>query len=172
MEIKKPKKTATVKKVAETNSDVEEKIIVSNMPPDPMLGRPWQGTFLGVLSIIALIGLGASLIFSILFTVGGSFFTGYLADLQGMPGLSGFWGFGMMGSLMFLPMILVSLVPLIVLQYYLTKGIFSGKRWTIIVTLVLTGLSALSFKGFLLFIPLLGLFYISMIVMLLYLEIK
>lgn len=89
--------------------------------------RPWQGTLLGILHIISLILLGLLIIAAF---VGGSMIASFL-PVWGMLG-----GIGM--ALGFI------LMALWILVFFITRGIFSGKRWAIIVSLIFTGIALLS----------------------------
>lgn len=89
--------------------------------------RPWQGTLLGILNIIALIALTIAIVLAF---VGGSM----LVNLLPVWGILG--GIGM--ALGFI------LIAIWILVFFITKGIFQGKRWAIVVSIVFTGIALFS----------------------------
>jgi hypothetical protein len=97
--------------------------------PAPSTGakRPWQGTLLGVLNIIGLVGLA---ILTIAAFVGGAFLAG-LIPVFGMIG-----GVGMALGFIFM--------AIWILMFFVTRGIFKGAKWAIIVSIVFTSLSIVS----------------------------
>ncbi len=91
--------------------------------------RPWQGTTVGVLNII---GLAFSALTVLGLLVGGAAIASVLEE----AGLAMLAGIGT-------TVIAIILIPFIILGVFLTIGLFKGQRWTVIVSLVLTALSAL-----------------------------
>jgi hypothetical protein len=100
---------------------------VENKTPEGGAIRPWQGTLLGVLNIIGLVALALAIVLAF---VGGSMLVSLL-PVWGMLG-----GIGM--ALGFI------LIAIWILVFFITKGIFKGQRWAIIVSLIFTGIALLS----------------------------
>ncbi|MGQ7870180.1 hypothetical protein [Sunxiuqinia sp. sy24] len=110
------------------------------LSPSPKPVIPWQGTVLGLIGI-------AQILFSILFffivmlglTVGGLFSAFMLPDLESLlPSLA----IGSIGVL-----IVIIGLPFFILKVLVTIGIFKGKRWTVIVTIVFAALGLMMHLG-------------------------
>lgn len=103
--------------------------VAPNAAPAPSANvtRPWQATLLGILHIIGLVGLA---ILTVGAFIGGSLLSTLFAGFALLSGL------GMaIGFIFMLFWILV---------FFITRGIFKGQKWAIIVALVFTALSLLS----------------------------
>ncbi len=101
--------------------------------------RPWQGTFLATISIFGIVGISLSIIMILSMFVGGGIFTSYFTNMQGVnTNISLFPIFATVGVFMLIP-----LIPFLIFQIYMTKGLFNGKRWTILISLALTIFSIL-----------------------------
>jgi len=107
-------------------------------PSKPQI--PWQGTVLGIIGV-------AQILFSILFlfiallgiVVGGVFTSFALPDLSAMiPSLA-------VGVIVLL--LLFIGLPLFILKVVVTIGIFKGKRWAVVVTIVFAALGFLGNMG-------------------------
>ena len=93
--------------------------------------RPWQGTVLAVLNIIGLIFTAMFIPFAILIIVGGGMLS-FMEDVNPIIGLL-FGG----GGLVFLFILLFFFI----LGVFVIRGLFKGRRWTIIVSLIFSILS-------------------------------
>jgi hypothetical protein len=91
--------------------------------------RPWQGTTVGVLNIIGIV-FSALMVLGLL--LGGAAIATALEE-AGMAILAG------VGT----TIIAIALIPIIILAIFITIGLFKGQKWSVIVSLVLTALSAL-----------------------------
>ena len=92
--------------------------------------RPWQGTVLGVLNIVALVFSGLIilvLIIALLF--GASFIAPYLDNIQ-MP--------VNLGVTAIIAIVLAFVIPFSILYIFVTIGIFKGAKWALIVHLILS----------------------------------
>ncbi len=89
--------------------------------------RPWQGTTVAVINAI---GLGIGIIAFLLFLFAGSFITTMLEQTQ--------YAMLAQASSMLIAFILL---PFLILAFFITRGLFKGQIWTIIVSLIFTGLS-------------------------------
>nr|MBD3621801.1 hypothetical protein [Sunxiuqinia sp.] len=107
-------------------------------PSKPQI--PWQGTVLGIIGV-------AQILFSILFlfialfgiAVGGLFTSFAIPDLGAMiPSLA-------IGVIVLL-MLFIGL-PLFILKVVVTIGIFRGKRWAVIITIVFAALGFIANMG-------------------------
>ncbi|MFH0820439.1 MAG: hypothetical protein V1908_01560 [Candidatus Peregrinibacteria bacterium] len=107
----------------------------NNSLSNQQVSRPWQGTMLGVLNIISLILLGITLVFFIIMMVGGGAMFSEMVQGSGLPIAS---MFGAMGALLLVPLILI-----FTLGIFITRGIFKGQKWAIIVTMIFTVLALL-----------------------------
>ncbi len=92
--------------------------------------RPWQGTLLGVVNIVALVMAGIMIMFVML---GSSFISGMMDD----PAFSSIFGAGAL-------MILLLVVPFVILGVLVTIGIFKGQKWAVIVMLIFTAIALVS----------------------------
>jgi len=99
---------------------------VAPMAPAGDVKRPWQGTLLGILNIIGLVGLA---LLTIAAFIGGSM----LASLIPVWGMLG--GIGMALGFIFM--------AIWILVFFMTRGIFKGQKWTIILSLIFTALGLL-----------------------------
>ncbi len=99
--------------------------------------RPWQGTALGVLNIIGLVLLAATLIF--VFTIVGSTIVGSTI-LDTAANKSNFIG----ALLEYKFIILIPIALLYILGVLITIGIFNGQKWAIIVSLAFSIIGAIS----------------------------
>jgi len=111
--------------------------------------RPWQGTLLAWLEIVALA------------------FVGLLVALIGIFGYAGFKG-GEMGTMIgiFSTLGLIFLIPVVILDIFIVIGIFKGKKWAVVLALVFSilGLPTLLYSlagGFFSFFPVLIYFILS-----------
>ncbi|HPL92888.1 MAG TPA: hypothetical protein PLB38_01230 [bacterium] len=95
--------------------------------PSAEVKRPWQATLLGILNIIGLIGLA---LLTIAAFIGGSMLTS-LVPVWGMLG-----GIGMALGFIFM--------AVWILVFFITRGIFKGQKWAIIVSIVFTALGLIS----------------------------
>ena len=86
--------------------------------------RPWQGTVLGIINII---GLVAAAMVVMLVMFGSSFIAGMTQD----PAFSFIFGAGALVIIMFA-------MPFIVLEVFITIGVFKGQKWAVIVMLIFT----------------------------------
>ena len=100
----------------------------SNIPVTSGVARPWQGTMLGVLSIIGAVFLGIVVIFSLIAIIGG---TAILSQIQSGSTLAIGGLIGTLGALIIVPFIL-----LFVLQVFITRGLFKGQKWSVILLLI------------------------------------
>lgn len=111
--------------------------------PDGSATRPWQGTFLFVVTLIQLILLAVF----ILLVIGAVIFGGFFLSrfVENFPGFSFLGAVG--GVILILPLVLF------ILLIFVARGILKGQRWSIIVLLsetilgIISSLSGLS-KGF------------------------
>ncbi len=92
--------------------------------------RPWQGTLLGVVSIVGLVMAGVMIL---LIMLGSSFISGMADD----PVFSFIFGAGAF-------MIILLVVPFIVLGVFVTIGMFKGQKWAVIIMLIFTAIALLS----------------------------
>lgn len=100
------------------------------MPETKTNKRPWQGTVLAILHIIGLIFLGLFLPFALIIGVIGGMLT-FVEEVN--PSLAMSVGGG--GLALFLV-----LLAFFILGIFITRGIFKGKRWVIIVSLILSAM--------------------------------
>lgn len=98
--------------------------------------RPWQGTALGVWNIIGLVLFGLIIALILISFAGG---LTLLEQIQGVdiPGLK---IVTLLGAF-----ILVPLIPIFILVFFITKGVFKGKKWAIIVSIIFTVLAILQY---------------------------
>jgi len=98
--------------------------------------RPWQGTTLGIWNIIGVVMTGLTIVLILILFAGG---LSLIDQIQGVdiPGLQMITTLG--------AFILIPLVPIFLLIFFITKGIFKGKKWAIIVSLILTILAILQY---------------------------
>ncbi|WP_299578511.1 hypothetical protein [uncultured Sunxiuqinia sp.] len=110
------------------------------LSPSPKPVIPWQGTVLGLIGV-------AQILFSILFffvimlglTVGGLFSAFALPDVESLlPSLA----IGSIGVL-----VVIFGLPFFILKVLVTIGLFRGKRWTVIVTIVFAALGLMMHLG-------------------------
>lgn len=101
--------------------------------------RPWEGTALGVVDIIGVVG---AFLFAIMFLFLQGIFSGLgnVAAEQGEVAASGlmgmFGGFGLAVGFIF--------IALGILSIFMARGAFKGQKWSPIVSIVLCGLGLLS----------------------------
>ncbi len=86
--------------------------------------RPWQGTVLGILQILNFVGLIALFVLMIIFGYEG-IKGGEMGVIVGVGGIA--------GAIFFL--------PLLILFFFVVRGVFRGQRWTIVVAIILTALA-------------------------------
>lgn len=97
--------------------------------------RPWQGTLLAILNIIGLVMLGLLMAALLMISAGGSMMSQFAEGA--VPAF-----FGTIGLFFLVP-----LAAIFVLGIFVTKGLFSGQRWTVILMMVFTVLGLLSAFG-------------------------
>lgn len=98
-------------------------------------GRPWQGTVLGIIHILCLIILlSAIAIFAVLMIAGGA--------LSGSSEGDALFGLSIPGTIG--AILLLMLLPFIILEVFVIRGIFNGQLWSIIAVIVISGLGLLS----------------------------
>jgi len=97
--------------------------------------RPWQGTVLGVIYILTIAMMVIMLPILLLVALGGSAL-GFMSNMNN--GLAMLLGGGMLIMSLFL-------IATLVLQIFVTRGIFKGQKWAVIISIVFTalGLSSL-----------------------------
>ncbi len=93
--------------------------------------RPWQGTLLAVLYTIGLVLLGLVVLLLLITFVGGGAMFGEM--LSGAPGIGGMMG--LLGSIIIVPLAL-----LFVLNFFITRGLYKGQKWSVILVLIFTAL--------------------------------
>jgi hypothetical protein len=93
--------------------------------------RPWQGTLLAILNIVSLIIIAIIIPFAILLTVAGGAL-GFAKDVN--PSIGLILGGG--GLLLTLGLILY-----FILGIFITRGLFKGKKWAVIIMLIFSGFS-------------------------------
>ncbi|MDP2691160.1 MAG: hypothetical protein Q8O95_02010 [bacterium] len=104
--------------------------------------RPWQGTVLGYL---AAIGTAIAAIGGVLALFGQGMMFGLMGGmLQGAPGMDPLVAGGVTGMLqgMFWVFALI-LIGIAVFSFFMTRGLFAGARWALIVVLVFSVLGLL-----------------------------
>jgi hypothetical protein len=110
----------------------------SNTPiPDTKkhkMTRPWQGTLLAILNIIGLIITAILLPFTILMALAG----GALSFIQDLGPIFGLLLGG--GGII----LTIILIIYFILGIFITKGLFQGKRWAIILLLIFSAFSLFS----------------------------
>ena len=95
--------------------------------------RPWQGTLLGIANILGL-AMGAMLLTLVMF--GSSF----LASMAQDPVFSFIFGAGAL-------VIILLVLPLIVLEVFITIGVFKGQKWAVIMMLIFTAIALIGGLG-------------------------
>lgn len=95
--------------------------VASTTKPPGEVNRPWQGTLLGILNIVGLVGLA---ILTIGAFIGGSLLSSLFAGFALLSGLGMAIGFIFMA--------------LWILVFFITRGIFKGAKWAVIVSIVFT----------------------------------
>ena len=95
--------------------------------------RPWQGTVLGIANILGL-AMGALMLTLVMF--GSSFLAGMAQD----PVFSFIFGAGAL-------VIILLVLPFIVLEVFITIGMFKGQKWAVIVMLIFTVIALLGGLG-------------------------
>ncbi|MBU1445698.1 hypothetical protein KKD70_00340 [Patescibacteria group bacterium] len=99
--------------------------------------RPWQGTLIGVVNVIGLVIMGIAMVFFIWVFFGGTaLISSFASSAQMTPFLNLLSAIG--------GLILIPFAVFFVLGVLITRGIFKGKRWAIIFSLVLTILAIAS----------------------------
>lgn len=102
--------------------------------------RPWQGTALGVIDIIAVV---FAFLFGLLFL----FMQGFISSILGsgdvvVEGVDGAAATGLMGMLAGFAMVIGVVLLLIgVLEIFMARGAFKGQKWSPITSIVLAGLA-------------------------------
>ena len=94
------------------------------------LSRPWQGTVLGVVYILTIVMMVIMLPILLLVALGGSAL-GFMSDMNN--GLAMLLGGGMLIMSLFL-------IATLILQIFVTRGIFKGQKWTVIISIVFIAL--------------------------------
>lgn len=117
--------------------------------PSPRPRIPWQGTMLGIIQVI-------TILFSILLffmAILGITFAGLFGSLM-IPNMGSIIPSLAIGVIALIFVLIV--LPLFILKVFITIGIFSGKRWTLIAIIILAILGIMSnlstFNFFFLFI--------------------
>ncbi len=118
------------------------------------VSRPWQGTVLGILYIISIILLAILLPIMLLMAIGGSAL-GFMSNINSsMAMLLG-------GSMLIMSLFLIGVF---ILQIFITRGIFKGQKWAVIISIIFAILDLASLIGNFHIIPfvIIGLFlYLS-----------
>ena len=98
--------------------------------------RPWQGTVIGVFQIIGIFVL-TILALAFIFGAGfiGALISKYAQDVDFPVGVIGAGAMLIIGLVVFL--------PLVILNIFITIGIFKGKKWAVIIALIFTSLGIL-----------------------------
>ncbi len=90
------------------------------------VSRPWQGTVLGILYIISIVLLAILLPIMLLMAIGGSAL-GFMSNINsGMATLIG-------GSMLIMSLFLIGVF---ILQIFITRGIFKGQKWAVIISII------------------------------------
>ncbi|TAJ13273.1 hypothetical protein DMA11_09520 [Marinilabiliaceae bacterium JC017] len=91
--------------------------------------RPWQGTVLGIFSILGIVlSFIAIVILVIALMAGGAFLDAFISEIDipvgaiSMTALSG--------------VLLLSFIPIVVLQVFIAIGIFKGQKWAVIIAMI------------------------------------
>jgi len=93
--------------------------------------RPWQGTLLGILSLSGVIFSGIRIVLMIMVLTGA---TNALMNTNCLQAVLS--GFGIIG--MFSVFILIPMVIFFILGIHIMKGVFRGKKWPIILYIIIT----------------------------------
>lgn len=93
--------------------------------------RPWQGTMLGVLNILGMVMLGVT---TIMIFIGGAIFSSMSGGEVPMGIMM-----GTMGTFIAIPLLLIT-----ILGIFVTIGIFKGKKWALITTMIFVAISLLN----------------------------
>jgi hypothetical protein len=97
--------------------------------------RPWQGTLLAILNIVSLIIIAIIIIiipFAILLTVAGGAL-GFAKDVN--PSISPSI------RLIYGGVLTLGLILYFILGIFITRGLFKGKKWAVIIMLIFSGFS-------------------------------
>ena len=129
--------------------------------------RPWQGTALGILSILSIVVLGITILLLLMVSFGADSLLSQFGQMSG-ANLSNYH-FASLGIKWAVGATLLAIIPFWIVQFFVTRGIFKGTRWTIIYSIVLTGLFILGQLNVVLLPPVLLAF--GMNCFMLYLEI-
>lgn len=100
---------------------------------DQMIQRPWQGTALGILEIIGLVIVAIVMLVMI-------FGAGLIGSVLQKFADDGGSAVSTISTTVFVVLGIVVFLPITVLSAFVTWGVFVGKKWAIIIALVLTGL--------------------------------
>lgn len=130
--------------------------------------RPWQGTALGILSILSMIVFGIVILLLIMTSLGADVIINRLSQMSGSTSLNDYH-VASMGIKWAVGATLLTIIPFWIVQFFVTRGIFKGTRWTIIYSTVLTSLFVLGQINMILLPPILLAFGINCFM--LYLEI-
>lgn len=104
--------------------------------------RPWQGTALAVLSILGLIVTGMIIILLLAAGFGSDVIVERLSQISEAD-LGTDYGLASAGIKWIVGIMLFTILPLWIVQIFVTRGMFRGTRWTIIYSIVLTSLAIL-----------------------------
>ncbi len=94
------------------------------------VSRPWQGTVLGIIYVLSIVLMIIILPILLLVALGGSAL-GFMSNMNN--GLAMLFGGGMLLMSLFL-------IATLVLQFFVTRGIFKGQKWAVIVSIVFIAL--------------------------------
>jgi hypothetical protein len=120
----------TRKKTTQTTS----KETMKSTPPSKKVTRPWQGTFLAVLNIISLIITAMFIPFIILMIIAGGVLS-FANDLEPIFGMILGGGGIILG---------VMLLIYFILGIFITKGLFKGRKWAVIILLIFSFLGLIN----------------------------
>ena len=139
-----------------TKAKKDTKPVIKTVPASKSekVSRPWQGTVLGILYIISIVLLAILLPIMLLMAIGGSAL-GFMSNINsGMATLIG-------GSMLIMSLFLIGVF---ILQIFITRGIFKGQKWAVIISIIFAILDLASLIGNFHIIPfvIIGLFsYLS-----------
>ncbi len=90
------------------------------------VSRPWQGTVLGILYIISIVLLAILLPIMLLVAVGGSAL-GFMSDINNSMAML------LSGGMLIMSLFLIGVF---ILQIFITRGIFKGQKWAVIISII------------------------------------
>jgi hypothetical protein len=100
-------------------------------PAPKKVTRPWQGTFLAVLNIIGLMFIAMFIPFALLITIGGGMLS-FINEIG--PGIAMLFGGGGLA-------LLLILLFFFILGIFIISGLFKGKKWVVIISLLFSALN-------------------------------